>query len=518
MSLLGDSGSLPALVHPPVEERPQDVTVRSLRGGGWLLARRVSGSLVSVVTIAVLARHLTPTAFGLVALASVVMQFATLVAEGGVGAYVVYVEGDRVEDRIRAAHWCNFALTCLQVLLCMAFLPLVGYLSDDSRLPGLVVGLAAVFFTQQFAVVPEALLQRQFRFRATAVRDILLNLAGAVASIVLAVRGAGVWALVAPALVIEPIRTVLAMALAGWLPGRHLHLGLWPGVLRYTWHLMGSNLLTLVANQGDTLLVGKLFGSARLGLYNVAWQLSNLVNRNVTAIVSRVSLAALGAVRHDRRRMQQGYLRMLAFLAIVCSPLLVGMGVLAGDLIHALYGSRWVSAAVILRIFVAFTLIRAVTSPSSMVYNVLGRTEVGFRFTLVFTPVYLLAILVGSQWGVHGVAAAVALTRAVGAVVDTKRAARQIDLRLRDVAAAVSRPFGVAGLMGVAVAISRAILANAGVDVWPRLIGATTVGGLVYVAAIAAIRPIGYTDVKRAVTVPPRSIGRRLRLVMRGSA
>lgn len=472
----------------------------SVRGASWLLARRASMTVTTLLTVAVLARHLTPAEFGLVALASVILQFTTLVAEAGVGSYVVYVRTG-VAERIQAAHWLNFTITCLQVAACLLLLPWVQRFNPDPRLPGLIVALTAVFFVQQFAVVPEAILQRHLRHRATAVRDIILDFGRAVASIALVLAGAGVWALVLPALISAPISCVVAMLLARWAPGWRLRFKLWREVFRYTSHLMGTNVLMLLTNSGDTLLVGNQFGSAALGIYNAGWQLSNLVNRNITAIVTRVSFPALALVRDDPRRMQRGFLRMLGSLALVCSPILIGMGVLAPELILTVYGPNWEKAAVVLQIFVIFTLFRAVTAPSSMVYNVLGRPEFGFRFALAFAPIYIVGILLGSRWGTVGVASAVTLTRAIGAIVFARLAAGQIALTSRDLLRAISRPFALAGFMGVVVAILRGVCSSAGVAPAPRLLICTVVGAAIYLAGIRLVKPLGLADLRIAMPV-----------------
>ena len=483
---------------------------RTVASAGWMLGRRVTSNLVRLVAVAVLARHLSPAEFGIVALAQVLLQFVTLVGEAGIGTYVVYDEGEGRAQRLQAAFWLHVAMTVVQCALCLAVLPLIGPLFGPHQLAPVLAVLVGVFFVRQLAIVPEALLQRDLRHATLARRDMVLDVVAAGLSVVLALAGAGVWSLVLPSLVAEPARLVVAAVTARWRPRLPFHVSEWRRVLRYTAPLMGSNVLIPVTNDGDTLVVGKLLGATTVGFYNVAWQLANLVGRNVTAVVSSVTMPALALVRDDEDRLRAAYLRMVRFLGLVCFPLLVGMAVVAGDLIPTVYGDRWEPAVDLLRIFVAFTLVRSVTSPSSMVYNVTGRPDIGFKLTLWFTPVYLVAIGIGSLWGAAGIATGVMLARTGGALVDTGLAAHQIGLRLRAVAAVVAAPAVLTIVMGVAVWVARQGMAVAGIGAPARLLLSGLLGAAVYLGGLAVVRPAGTDDLLRSL----RSVRRPARAVV----
>ena len=492
---------------------PIGIAERTMHGASWLLARRMVSNGARLVAVAVLARRLEPAEFGIVALASVVLQFATLVGEAGVGTYVVYDRADGHERRAQAAFWLNLAITTVQCAACLALLPLASRLYPGPGLVPVLAALTGVFFIDQLRVVPDALLRRELRHPVLARRDMAIDVGSAALSVVLAVAGAGVWSLVVPSLVAQPATVGMAMWATRWRPRPPFHVGEWRGILRYTSPLMGSSALGLVANDGDTLLVGRALGTVALGYYSMAWQLANLVGRNVTSVVASVTMPALALVREDLDRFRAAYLRMIAVLGLVCLPLLSGMFVMADDLVPALYGPGWEPSIVLLRIFVVFTLVRSLTSPSSMVFNVTGRPDIGFKFTVAFTPVYLAAIVAGSHWGVVGIATAVTATRVVGALVVTRLAAGQIDMRARAVANVLRGAALLAAVAAGAAWLTREALLRAGAGVVPRLALGSAAGGVVCVAGLLRLRPPGYDDLGRGWHLLARSVRRRLRLV-----
>lgn len=492
----------------------EGVADRAVASAGWMFAHRMSANVVRLAAVAVLARHLSPSEFGIVALAQVLLQFITLVGEAGIGTYVIYDEGDGHERRVHAAFWLNLALTVAQCALCAAALPLVAHVYGQPQLTPVLAALIAVFFMRQMAIVPEAVLQRGLRHPLIAKRDMLVGLLTAALSVVLALSGAGVWSLVVPSLVFEPSRCVIAAVAARWRPRLPMQRPEWRRILRYIAPLMGSNVLIPVTNDGDTLLVGKVLGAATVGYYNLAWQLANLVGRNITAVVSVVTLPALALVRSDLDRFRAGYLRMIRFLGFTCLPVLVGMALVAGDMVPVVYGRRWGPAITLFRIFVAFTLVRTLTSPSSMVYNVTGRPGIGFRIVAWMTPIYVAAIAVGTRWGAAGVATAVVVVRTVGALVELRLAGREIALRLRDVGRVLLPPAAITAAMAAAVTAAQGALVRAGLAPFTRLVAVSALGALTYMAVVLIVRPTGYDDLARSwrlVTTRLRRLRRRPR-------
>ncbi|HEX2202696.1 MAG TPA: lipopolysaccharide biosynthesis protein, partial [Longimicrobium sp.] len=398
----------------PPETPAEGLTQRSLRGGAWILSRSAFARVLGVGAVAVLARHLSPADFGVVALAQVLIFWISALGQAGVGSFVILDRDEGWERRADAAFWMNAALTAGQVAVAAALIPLALAFYGNSSLGPVLAVLVGVLVLQQTAVVPDALVRRRLEYRALALRDSALDVVSSACSVGLAVAGYGVWSLVAPQVAASALRLGLTLRVARWLPSRRLGLGEWPRIFRFSGHVLGQNVLGMALNDGDTLLVGKLFGAQALGVYNLAWQLANLVGRNVTTAVSAVALPAMSAVQHSRERLQAGYLRMLALLSVAVFPALCGLFAVAGDAVALVYGPRWAASVPLLRILVAFTLVRAVTSPTASVYALVGRPELGTRINLATVPVYLAAIVAGSRWGLTGVAVGVAAVRIVG--------------------------------------------------------------------------------------------------------
>jgi O-antigen/teichoic acid export membrane protein len=471
------------------------IAVRSVHSGVWLLLRRFAANAIRLAAVAVLARHLSAAEFGVVALAEVVLQFIVLTSETGVGTYVIYDRSSRAEERTHSAFWLGVVVTVAQMLVFIVVAPLVARYYAQPVLFSVLLFLAAAFAVRQLSVVPDALTRKRLDYRPLVVRDTACDVLSASLSVALALGGYGVWSLVLPSVLIEPVRLVAVFSIARWRPRLRFGTGDWPTIGRYSFHVMGTNLLNLVANDGDTLLVGKVLGSRALGFYDLAWQLSNVVSKNITAVVGTVAMPALAMLDRDYERLRAAYCRMLRLLAVVSFPILVGMFVLAGDLVSLIYGPGWEPVILLLRVFILFTLVRSVTALSGVIFLVTGRPEIGTRFNLAFTPVYLAAIWLGSARGLVGVASAVALVRAAGACVSLVLSNRSVQLRdsraLLTMAPAALLALG----MGAAVWVMREALVALHAALLPRIVVCVLAGALVYGGALALFARDAYLEV-----------------------
>jgi O-antigen/teichoic acid export membrane protein len=491
----------------------EGITERSVRSSAWYLGRQVVTNLIRLVAVAVLARQLTPSDFGLVALASVVLYFIVLVSEGGIRSYVIYYRNDDWRQQAQSAFWFNFFLTLLQLALCVAAAPFLRQVFSDRQLAPVLVALAGVFFLAQMTVVPDALVERELKHKQLAKRDMVISLLSAVLSVILAIRGWGIWSLVWPQFLTQGARLAVVLSLTRWNPGIRLMADRWRSIWRYTSHLMGSNFMQLVINDGDTILVGGFLGSHSLGYYNLAWGLSNLAGRNVTAVVSSVAMPAFAMMTKDLSRLRNAYMRMNRLLAILAWPLLAGMFVLSNELVVVLYGPGWEPVTLLLRVFIVFTMVRTVTSTVSTIFNVMGRPDVGLKVTASQVPFYLAGIALGSRFGVLGVATGVAVVRVAGALVALFFAMRLIGLRyLTGLIAMVPALIATVTMAGGVWTVSEG-LSNVGVGLIGRLAVCIPLGALLYGLALVAVDPRGYQEVIRVVRLgSPRFADRLAKL------
>jgi PST family polysaccharide transporter len=412
-------------------------------------------------------------------------RFLLVAGGGGVAAYVIYDRADGREDRLHAAFWLNIVAAVFACTIALALAPLIGRFY---ALPGLVPVLAALvgaYFLQQLSVVPDAVLRKSLNYRLLAIRDTVLEVTSSLVSVTLAIRGFGVWSLVAPQVLTSALGAASNFRLAGWAPTLKFGFRDWPRIFRFSSSSIIAETANTLAAEGDTLVIGKTLGLGPLGIYNLAWTTANLVSRNVSGVVGRIALPALSAIADDESRLRAGVGRIMRTLAITSFPLLVGMFVLADKLVLTLYGTQWAASVLPLRILIVFALRRAVGAPVTALYDVLGRPDIGMKLSLLFIPCYLLSIWIGSYSGIVGVAAAVTLVRTFHGFLQFYVVARLLKISMGELLGPLMPALSSSLIMGAAVfGASAALDSYADINTALSLLLLSAFGAACYVALL----------------------------------
>lgn len=471
----------------PSADESESLTRTAARGGVYVLVRRLTANLLRIAAVAILARNLTKAEFGVVALAQMAVSLLTVFGSGGIATYIVCDREPDWETRVQPAFWLNLTLTTASCVIAIAFLPVLQLIYHQPQLTGVLLVILADYFIDQLKSVPDGLVQRRLGFRILAIRDTSRDFLAAGVGIAMALSGVGVWSLVLPNLAIVPLEVLFTMWAAKFRPRLTPGRAAWPRIFRFTRNVMGEQLLSFIGNEADTAVVGKVMGSEVLGVYNLAYQLANLIGKNVTAVLSMVSTPALAKAQERKTGLGAPYRRMLRALSLISTPLLLGMFVLAPELVQLVYGARWASVVPLLRLFIVFTLVRSVTSPSGVIFNVAGRPDLSVRIVLWFLVLYIPALLITSQFGVLELALCVTAARVIIGLVSLYMSLDLIDESKLRVTVELMRPLFAGLVMAISVwALGRGMI-HLG---WPgplRIVIVATVGAMIYLAMISII-------------------------------
>jgi O-antigen/teichoic acid export membrane protein len=459
----------------------ESLTGAATRGGVYVLVRRVIANVIRIATVAVLARELDAAEFGIAALAQIALSFLTVFGSGGIITYIVCDREPDWATRIHPAFWLNMTLATASCVIAAACTPLVVLFYGDPLIGWVLLVILADYFIDQAKMVPEGLLKRRLQFRVIAVRDTVRDLATAGLGIVMALSGWGVWSLVLPNLLAAPFDVLYTSLAARFRPRLALGTEWWPKIFRFTRSVIGEQFLTFIGNEADTAIVGKAMGNATVGVYNLAYQLANLIGKNVSAVVTMVSTPALATAFERQTGLGTPYRRMMRVLSLVSTPVLLGMFVLANELVLTVYGPKWLEAVPLLRIFIVFALVRAVTSPSGAIFNVVGRPELSMMIVVWYLVLYLPALIVTAYYGdVIAIALCVAVARFAVGLVSLYMSLALIDESRMRVTRELAGPL-MAGLgMAIVCWLLNSALFDARMIAVARIVFVAIVGAAVY--------------------------------------
>jgi PST family polysaccharide transporter len=425
----------------------------AIHGVAWQALSFFAGKVLVLVATAILARLLSPTAFGVVALALVFITFADVVTDLGVAQALVFLPSDRRRDD--AALTVCLAVSCVFVAVAMLAAPLVASFFGHPEITPMFRVLSLALLVRATGQVPDALLRKSLRFRPRTIAELGRALLQGGVSVALAVLGYGPWSIIVGYLVGCAVWSVLLWAAVPYRPGRsfwRLRGAAVRPLLQFGAPAAGTALLLCLVFNIDYLIVGRLLGARALAYYTLGFRIPELVIISVFNVISVVAFPLFSRVREDEQRLHGGYLFGLRVQAIYGVAAGVGLAMAAPMIVHVVFGSAWEAAVVPLEALALYAAFRSLGLGPHEAFRGIGRPDLLVRLSLLRFAVVAPALLIGARFGIDGVAWAQAAAALPLALAMQVVAANVLGIRLGQIMKALQPALGVA--FGVALAMA----------------------------------------------------------------
>lgn len=466
---------------------PGGLRAAAVRGLRWSSLQTVGSRLLTTAVFITLARLLPPSAFGLVALASVFTALLTLLVNQGFGQALVQRPAVS-RAHLDTAFWSGLGLgVALAALLSLAAGPLAAAFHEP-RLAGVLRALSLTFVFAALASTPEALLRRQLRFKALALRTLAANAVGAAVGLTLAVLGAGVWALVAQTLTGAAVGTVAVVAAARWRPGRAVDRAAFGDLFGFGVHVLGTNVLTFLSRRSDDLLIGLVLGTTALGYYTIAYRLLLLMQDVLIGTIQDVAFPTFSRLQGSLARMRAAHRTATRVCATIAVPAFVGMSATSPEVIRTFFGARWGPSVPVMALLALIGAQQAVQYFNGTVLMALGRPGAVLRVVAVNATANVVLFAVAVHWGIVAVAAVFVARAHLLAPLSHQMVRRALGTDARSHLGAFAMPVAAAAVMAAVVTLLRLPLPVT----WPvsgRLLVLVLAGGATYLGVLRWLGP-----------------------------
>ena len=371
-------------------------------------------------------------------------------------------------------------------LVAAGAIPLARFYHTPELVP-VVMAQGLSLIISSFKTVPLALMRRNLQLKAAAFNDMITLVVLSIVTTVLAIMGFGYWTLVVGSLSSALISTVLAF----W---RMPHRFAWPkrreisDVAKIGSHIVVQRLTWYFYSQADLFITAKIFGKVGAGMYSFASTAVNSPIQKVTALVPKVTSPSFAANQNNRDQLRRLFLLATEGLSLLTFPAAIGLAAITPVLILVLLKPAWEPMTVPMQILALSAGFRSVSPLIGSLLNTIGHSEVqmknGLRMAL-FMPV---AFLIGSQWGLAGVAAGWLIALPISQVIQYRITLRLLELPGRTYLSALLPAAASSIIMGIGVvAIDRAL---GGVRPWARLTIEVASGAAIYaICFLTLFRP-----------------------------
>lgn len=385
-----------------------NVSQKTIQGVGWVSISQVIRQIFTILISVCLARLLTPKDFGLIAMIVVVTNFINIFKDFGL-TYAIIQKKDLTQEQLSTSFWLNVFVGLVLALILFTVSSAVASFYNEPNLKSITMFLSSTFFISSLGIIHSSLLSKEMKFNFLSMIEITATAIAGITAIIMAFFGFGIWALVGQQIVSCAIFSILIWIAVPWKPKYIFKWGSLRRFFNFGLNLTGFNFVNYFSRNLDNLIVGKFLGAGLLGFYDLAYKLLMLPIQQISTVLGKVMFPALSALQDDKAAVRKGYLKGAKYIAVISFPLMIGLLVLAPELVRVIFGPQWERSIFLVRVFALIGLLQSVGSTVGWIYTSRGRTDIMFRWGIFSLLTGLPFFIIGLKWSIEGVAVAYAL-------------------------------------------------------------------------------------------------------------
>ena len=378
------------------------------RGLIWSIGGQGAIVVTQTITIAVLARIISPKDFGLVAMVMAIVNVGEVLRDFGLTSAAIQAPTLSRDERSNL-FWVNLLSGSALALLFWISAGAIADFYSNPQLASVTRVLALTFLINGVATQPRANLIRDLRSKHLAIADVAGVITGMAAAISIALMDHGYWAIVGMQLSRLGVMTLLVIAFSRFIPSFPVRQVSIRRFVRFGVGLFGTQSMILIGQNAPTILIGRFLGPIPLGFFSRAQNLATIPLASLAPALQRIALPVLSRLQGDRERYDSFLLRGQTALLLISALGYALLFVYADIVIRIFLGSSWEAATIPFRILCLAGAQDAMHYLLDWIYVSRGNTSQYFRFSFVARMTLVLAIAIAAPLGIAAVSWSIAI-------------------------------------------------------------------------------------------------------------
>jgi O-antigen/teichoic acid export membrane protein len=353
-------------------ERP--LSQKVIRGSVWAFSLRFSNRALVLIKTLILARILTPGDFGIYGFA--LLSISAIDAFSQTGFQTALIQNRKSID-----HYLNTAWTALLIrsfalfFLLYAAAPLIAAFFNSPDAAPVIRGLSWILPLSGLVNAGVLNLQKELNLGKHFLIEIVSTSANLVVAIAVALITRSVWAIIWGAIAEHLVKVLLSYAIVPMRPRLELDREKLADLIGFGKWVGGSTILVFLITQGDDIVVGKMLGGPVLGLYQMAFLISNMPATEITTVITRVTLPAYSQLQDDLRQLRVAAYKVIQLNLFLSIPIAGTLFFLSKDITQVLLGEKWLPMVPAMEILCLSGLFRSVNSMLSVLFTSIGKPK-----------------------------------------------------------------------------------------------------------------------------------------------
>ncbi len=419
----------------------QSIGKLAVKGGLWVFSIQAITRILTITKLIIVARILAPQDFGTMGIALLTLSILDVFSKTGFFEKLIQEKSDITEYLDTAWSILLIRGIILSTIIFFISNPIAIFFRNPEAAK--VIKLLAISPILTGAVnIGIVYFQRELQFQKQFIYDVCGAITNFVVVIVSAIILRNVIALVIGIIAENAVRFIVSFLLSPYRPKFKTDLKALKKMYKFGRWIFGSSILVFALTQGDDIFVGKVLGAFSLGLYQMAYRISNLPATQITHVISKVTFPAYSRLQNEIPKMKETYLKVLRLTLLFSCPISALIFTLGYDFTLIFLGDKWTPMVPALMTLCIFGIIRTINATAGPIFNALGKPKVNtlgssIQLIIFIAIIYPLSI----KWGILGTSIATIIPNLFFMIYITIKIKKMLDLKILDLLLPVLIPF-----------------------------------------------------------------------------
>jgi len=355
---------------------------KMIHGGFWISFLRIIRRVFGLIKLIIIGRILTPADFGLMGIALLTMSALETFSKTGFSEALIQKK-ENINNYLDAA-WTALIIRGFIIFILLYFVaPYVAIFFHTPAVKPIIQVLGFTILFQAFANIGVIFFHKELEFNKVFIYRFLGISINFIVTVLSVLIFRSVWALVLGLLAEKIVKLGISYFIHPYRPNLSKDLGKIKELFGFGRWILGSSILTFIGEHIDDIFVGRVLSAMALGFYQMAYRISNMLETEITQVISSVTFPAYAKIQDQQPRLQKAYFRIMRLTIAVSLPITLGMVLLAPEFTRIFLGEKWMSMVTAMQLLAVAGLIKSIVSTGSPLFKGSGYPNYEFYMQLI---------------------------------------------------------------------------------------------------------------------------------------
>ena len=381
----------------------------------------LQNSIVQVLTFIItiiLARLLTPNAYGIIALTTVFLKICNALVINGFNSSLIQKKNIDKTD-LSSVFFLSLIIATLLYIIIFIASPFISNFYTEPQLSVVLRVLGLSLFPGAIISIQNAIISRKLLFKKLFYSSLYSVLISGIIGVFMAFKGYGVWSLVVQQLLSQFITMTYLFIFLDWNPKLLFSKERVLELFSFGSKILASSLIDTIYNELRSLFIGKVYSSSTLGFYNRGRIIPRQIITSINGSIQSVLFPTLSAHQDDVSMIKRMVRKSIITSTFIVFPLMLGIAVVARPLVSILLTDKWLESVRYIQIFCISYALWPIHTTNLQAIKAIGKSNTYLKIEVIKKIVGLTILIITIPLGIEYIALGVPLTGFIAIIINT---------------------------------------------------------------------------------------------------